>query len=299
MARTSGSRRSGSATGRTPTSSSPRCPASAGATRRPPSASTSARRRPATPGRLIAAARDGEAAAGGAAQLRGWAAVAQRPVRAGGGALRGAARRAGRRAGHRPDHHGPAGLGAARDGRRRFPGRPEVGPGRGAGGHAEIRHLQRRRVGAGDLQGPADPGRAAAPGARGHAARDARGRGRGRLGLHPARVRPRGAGDPPGDRGAARRRAGRGQRGRHRPAAVGRGVHQPGRLHPGRGVGADRVHGGAPRRAAEQAAVPRRLRPVGQADADELGGDVRARPGHRQPRRRLVEAAGHRRSHRA
>ena len=36
---------------RTPTSSSPRCPASAGATRRPPSASTSARRRRATPRR--------------------------------------------------------------------------------------------------------------------------------------------------------------------------------------------------------------------------------------------------------
>ena len=35
------------------------------------------------------------------------------------------------------------------------------------------------------------------------------GRGGGRLGVHPARVRPRGGGDPPRDRGAARRRAGR------------------------------------------------------------------------------------------
>ena len=35
---------------------------------------------------------------------------------------------------------------------------------------------------------------AAAPGARGHAARHARGRRRGGLGVHPARVRPRGAG---------------------------------------------------------------------------------------------------------
>ena len=35
--------------------------------------------------------------------------------------------RAGRRAGHRPDHHGPAGLRAARDGRRRFPDRAGSG----------------------------------------------------------------------------------------------------------------------------------------------------------------------------
>ena len=77
-----------------------------------------------------------------------------------------------------------------------------------------------------------------------------------------------------------------------RPAALGRGVHLTGRLHPRRGVGADRVHGRPPRRAAQQAAVPRHLRPVGQADADELGGDVRARPGHRRARRPVVADAG-------
>ena len=70
-------------------------------------------------------------------------------------------------------------------------------------------------------------------------------------------------------------------RARHRPPPVGGGVHLAGRLHPRRGVGADRVHGGAPRRAAQQAAVPRRVRPARPADADELGRDVRARPGHR------------------
>ena len=120
-----------------------------------------------------------------------------------------------------------------------------------------------------DRQILADP---AAPGARGHAARDARDRGRGRLGVHPARVRPGGSGGPPGDRAAAlcrtnrgranRGRAGRRQRKRHRSAPVGRGVHLAGRLHPRRGVGPDRVHGGAPRGAAEQAAVPRRVRPA-------------------------------------
>ena len=60
-------------------------------------------------------------------------------------------------------------------------------------------------------------------------------------------------------RGAARRRAARRRTWRGSgPAAQGRGVHLAGRLHPRRGVGADRVHGGPPRRAAQQAAVPRR-----------------------------------------
>ena len=36
-----------------------------------------------------------------------------------------------------------------------------------------------------------------------------------------------------------------------------RDLHLARRLHPRRGVGADRVHGGPPRRAAQQAAVPR------------------------------------------
>ena len=56
------------------------------------------------------------------------------------------------------------------------------------------------------------------PGARGHAARHARGRRRGRLGVHPARVRPGGAGDPRGDRVAAR---GRPDRPRRRRAPAG------------------------------------------------------------------------------
>ena len=86
---------------------------------------------------------------------------------------------------------------------------------------------------------------------------------------------------------------------RPRAAAVGGGVHLAGWLHPRRGVGADRVHGGAPRRAAQQAAVPRRLRPARPAHADELGGDVRARAGHRQPRRRVVAGPGRRGQHRA
>ena len=85
-------------------------------------------------------------------------------------------------------------------------GRPQVGPGGGAGIRPEVRDLQRGRVRAGDVQGPGDPRHPALPGPGGNAARHARGRRRGRLGVHPARVRPRGAGDPRGDRVAPGRR---------------------------------------------------------------------------------------------
>ena len=64
------------------------------------------------------------------------------------------------------------------------------------------------------------------------------------------------------------------------------------RLHPRRGVGADRVHGGPPRRAAQQTALPRRVRAVGQADADELGRDVRPRAGDPRARLGVVEGSG-------
>ena len=201
--------------------------------------------------------------------------------------------RARRAARHRGHHRGTQGRRAARHGRRGLPRRAQVGPGRGAGGHAEVRDLQRRRVRARHVQGQGDPGHPAVPGPGGPAARHARGRRRRGLGVHPPRIRPRGAGDPPGDRVAARDRVGGPGCGRLRQAAVRRGVHLAGRLHPRRGVRADRVHGRAPRRAAEQAAVPRHLRPARPADADELGGDARPHPDHRDPRRRLVDRAGH------
>ena len=118
---------------------------------------------------------------------------------------------------------------------------------------------------------------------------------RGGLGLHPPRVRPRGGGAARRDRGAARGGPARRRRARHRPAAAARDLHLARRLHPRRGVGAARVHGGPPRRAAQQAAVPRPLRPLGQADADELRRDVRRRPDHPRARRRLVEGAGRQR----
>ena len=156
----------------------------------------------------------------------------------------------------------------------------------------------------GTFKDRADPRRAAAPGAGGAAARDAGGRRRGRLGVHPARVRPRGGGDPPGDRVAARRRAGRRGVGRKNGAGTGRRLSvevftSPGGYILGEESALIECMEGHRGRAAQQAAVPRRLRPVGPAHADELGRDARPRPGHRRARGRLVEAAGHRRAHRA
>ena len=61
-------------------------------------------------------------------------------------------------------------------------------------------------------------------------------------------------------------RAARGARPRPRRRSarrrLDRRLHLAGRLHPRRGDRAARVHGGPPRRAAQQAAVPRRLRPA-------------------------------------
>ena len=85
--------------------------------------------------------------------------------------LRDAARRRARR---RARSSTAEGVRPARHGRRGLPDRQEVGAGPRRGGcrreRRQVRDLQRRRVRAGHLQGPPDPRRAAAPGARGHAA---------------------------------------------------------------------------------------------------------------------------------
>ena len=72
------------------------------------------------------------------------------------------------------------------------------------GAAAALHDLQRRRVRARNVQGPPDPRRAAAPRPRGDDARDAGDRLGGGLGLHPPRVRPRGARPRGRDRAAAR-----------------------------------------------------------------------------------------------
>ena len=150
------------------------------------------------------------------------------------------------------------GLRPARHGRRRLPDGREVGDRRQPGARAEVRDLQRRRVRAGHVQGPPDPGRAAPP----------RDRGDARSGC--SRPAPSRAGSSSATSTAPRRRrcsAELERRARRASSATtcwARGrrleiddLHLAGRLHPRRGVGAARVHGGPPRRAAQQAAVPR------------------------------------------
>ena len=178
-------------------------------------------------------------------------------------------------------------LGPARHGRRRLPDRQEVGDGPRPGRPGQVRDLQRRRGGARDVQGPPDPRRAAASGGRGHAHRDARGRCAAGLGVRPARVRAGGARAARGDRARAGGRAARGP--------LDRRLHVARRLHPRRGDRAARVHGGPPRRAAQQAAVPRRLRAARPADADEQRRDLRLRADHPRARRAVVEGPGRQR----
>ncbi len=107
----------------------------------------------------------------------------------------------------------------ARNGRGGVPDRAEVGDRREPGAPAALHDLQRRRVRTRNVQGPPDPRRAAVPRPRGDDARDAGDRLGGGLGLHPPRVRPRGARPRGRDRTAARGAAARRRRPRHRSAA--------------------------------------------------------------------------------
>ena len=123
----------------------------------------------------------------------------------------------------------------------------------------------------------------------GHADRDARDRRPAGLGVRPPRIRARGTAPARGARPRPRRGPARGR--------LDRRVHLAGRLHPGRGDRAAGVHGGPPRRAAQQAAVPGRLRTPRPADADEQRRDVRVGPDHPRARRAVVEGPGRQRRH--
>ena len=77
---------------------------------------------------------------------------------------------------------------------------------------------------------------------------------------------------------------------RGKRAARHRAPHRRRRVRLRRGDGALPVDRGLPRRAAQQAAVPRRGRPVRQADRRQQRRDARQRPAH-PPRRRASDAA--------
>ena len=197
--------------------------------------------------------------------------------------LRGAARRAGDgRAGRAARGHRRQ---AARARRRRVPDRPQVG-GRGRPPDPPaLPDLQRRRVRARDVQGPRAARARPVLRHRGDDDRRLRHRLRARLPL-PARRVPAGLGAPGRSRhrGAGARLPRPGHlRPRHQlrhRAAQGRG-----RVHLRRGDGALQLDRGLSRRAAQQAAVPRRARAVRQADGDQQRRDAGQRPRHR-PRRR-------------
>ena len=179
---------------------------------------------------------------------------------------------------------------AARPRRRGLPDRAQVGRRRPQPGAAALPGLQRRRVRAGHLQGPDRDRERPVRADRGADDRRPGDRLRARLHL-PARRVPAGLGPAdqrdhgvPGARAAGRGRDGLRAALRHR-AAQGRR-----RVHLRRGDGAVQLDRGRARRAAQQAAVPGRRRPVRQADGGQQRREPDQRAGHRARGRRGVRA---------
>ncbi len=192
----------------------------------------------------------------------------------------------------RRDGRDPRGerLAAARPRRRCLPHRPEVGGGRAAARAAALPRLQRRRVGAGHVQGPHPDGGRSVRARRVDDDRRLCHRLRARVRLRSRRIpgRTRTARERIRTRALARparrRRDGHGLLLRHRAA------HRRRCVRVRRGDGALPVDRGLPRRAAQQAAVPGRGRPLRQAHRREQRRDAlqraRRRVRHRQGVRR-------------
>ena len=183
------------------------------------------------------------------------------------------------RPGGRPQ--GGEGLEPSRPWRRGVPHGREMGGGRAPARQAALPRLQRRRVGARDVQGPRADGGRPLRARRGDDHRRVCHRVRGRLRLRARRV-PRGAARARARalRGATawlprRRRDGRGLRLRRRDPP------RRGRLHLRGGDRALRVDRGQARRAAQQAAVPGRGRALRQADGRQQRRDAGQRPRRR------------------
>ena len=178
-------------------------------------------------------------------ELRPHRSRADRVVR-GRGRLRGAPE--GR---HRDDpaRRDPAdhGLGAARTGRGRLPHRPQVEHGLQGQGHAQVRHLQRRRGRPRGLHGPQRPRGRPAPGARGHGHRRLRGRGRPGLRLRARRVPARHPAPEDGDQAGGEGPVPGRPRPRHRLQLPGGHPHRRRGLRLRRGDGPHRLDRGQPR----------------------------------------------------
>ena len=191
------------------------------------------------------------------------------------------------------DHRGAQRLEPARPRRRLLPDRPQVELRAEAGQdrQAALPRDQRRRVGAGHVQGPRDHAPRPVPVPRGVADRRPRDRVDARLHLHPRRVRG-------GVRGARLR-----ARADAREAAPRRRHDRPPprrrRLHLRRGDGAARVARRAARPAADEAAVPRHRRPLRLTDRGQQRRVDHERDLGARDRRRRVREARHRELDRA
>ena len=163
------------------------------------------------------------------------------------------------------DYHDHRAIRPARPRRRRVSHRPEMAPGPPAARRDQVRDLQRRRGRPGGVHGPHDPRILSLPGHRraGHRRRRSR-RARGHF-LHPPRVSPGlAAGEGGPGRVRAARLAGRAPAGERLPVAhLHQGRRRRVRLR--RRDRPDRLGGRPPRDAALAPAVPRPVRPLGQA----------------------------------
>ena len=170
------------------------------------------------------------------------------------------------------------GFGPGRARRRGVPDRGQVGGRRPAAGPSPLPDLQRRRIGARDVQGSRDPRGRSLLADRVDDDRRLRDRLRARLHL-PARRIPRRSASP-GDRHPDRPlpRLPGSEHPRSRLLVRDRDPQGRRRLHLRRGDGDLQLDRGLPRRAAVQAAVPGREGPVRQADRRQQRRDARQHP---------------------
>ena len=197
------------------------------------------------------------------------------------------------------DHPAREGLRAPRTRRRGLPDRDEVVVRPAQRAEADLPALQRRRGGAGHVQGPRHHREGSAPPHRG----DDHLRVRDRLEsdgvhLHPRRVPLRRDGARESARGSAREGLPRQEHLRQRLRLRHHRPSRRGRVHLRRGDGAHRVGGRPSRPAARQAAVPGGRRRVRRTDGRAERRDAGLRAADRQERRGLVQVVRHAEEHR-
>ena len=197
----------------------------------------------------------------------------------------------------RGDRHGPGRrhprgdrLAAPRPRRRRVPDRPQVGRGGAEPGPAALPRVQRRRVGARDVQGPdRDRERPVRPRRGDDDRRATRRAASSGTSTSAASIRWRGSASRPRSTRPRGRAASSATTSWDRASAFDIELRKgAGRLHLRRGDRALQLDRGLPRRAALEAAVPGRLRPLLQADRRQQRREPDQRARHRARGRRGV-----------